>query len=61
MDDISVVKIPQPFNAIRELEDVQLVVSENYVIVANQFQVIASILPDVLHNVSVDHPRGDHG
>ena len=32
-----------------------------YVITTYEFKVIASVVTDILHDVSVGHPYGDHG
>ena len=57
--DIGVVKIFQSFGSVCELMDVQSVTKES-VTVAYKFQIISSGFTDVLHDVAVGHPFGDH-
>lgn len=60
MYDAGVVKIPQSFNGVRELEGFRQVMTRNHVVVAHQLQVITSVGTDVLRDVTVGHPFGNH-
>jgi len=59
MNDIGIVKIFQSFNSVHELKGAQYV-TKGYVITTYEFKVVTSIITDVLHDVSVGHPFGDH-
>jgi len=60
MYNIGVVKVFQSFSSVRELKGAQSVANQTRDM-TYEFQVFASILTDVLHDVSVGHPFGDHG
>ena len=59
MYNISVVKILQPLDGVRELEGTQWVTNE-YGIVTYKLKVIASVAANILHDVAIGHPFRDH-
>jgi len=59
MNEIGVVKIFHSFNGIPELKGALSVIKGWHVIVTDEFEVVASVIADVLCGVSVGHPVGD--
>jgi len=53
-------KVSQSFNRVRELKGAQWVIRRS-VIMTYEFEVVAGVIADVLHDVSIGHPYGDHG
>ena len=60
MRHIRVVKILQPLNGIRELKGTQGGQRNTCAVMAYELQMVSSVITDVLRDVSVGHPFGDH-